>query len=220
MSAHGEKRPAMGAAPSTPKTTKPEEVFYIAFSYRFSAHRLYDLLKKYFPPDTGSGLVQSLFPTAQAGLILDLLAIEVFLKCLIQIETVSAATPQGHGLVDLFAQVSPKSQERIRQIYDSLEKPTNDPKMWEFDDVLGSLNKAFIQWRYAYEYSMGRTVYCTMLCEAIEKAILEIHPDLGQFRHIRVAPDSDLETPRSNSYYSHPSLIGVQSATTPPDATA
>jgi len=173
----------MQRAASTPATspsaraTKPEEVFYIAVCYRWSAKILWEQGGNLHPPAVCVGLLAQLSPIGFSAFILECLSIEIFLKCLVQLESSSSTTRPGHSLAQLFAQLSPQTQSRIKQIYDSLGKPTDDPAMWNFDSVLRTLDRAFVTWRYPYEYGMGPTVFCTTLAFALQQVILELRPE-------------------------------------------
>jgi hypothetical protein len=123
-----------------------------------------------------------------SGLTLECLAIEVLLKCLLQLESGAPSTRDGHSLVDLFARVSPNVQARIKQIFNSLEPPSSDPNAWGFDEVLNALNMAFVNWRYAYEWGMPRTTFDTRLAYSIQTAILELRPDWNYLTRFPVAP--------------------------------
>lgn len=168
--------------------TKPEDAFYLAVGYRFSAQSLWQQIESIVGPANVNGLLAEHFPpTALSALVLECLSIELYLKCLMQVEKQLPTTPHGHGLNDLFEQLSEEKRDRIKALFDAKEPPSTDISQWEFDKVLTSLNDAFISWRYAHEYRMKQTTFDTRLAISIQEAILEHMPawrHLIQFRTI------------------------------------
>jgi hypothetical protein len=170
------------------QSTKPEDAFYLAVGYRFSAKSLWQQIQSIVGPANVDGLLAEHFPpTALSALVLECLSIELYLKCLIQVEQQLPTTPRGHGLIDLFKQLSQERQDRIKVLFDAKEPPSSDVALWEFDKVLTSLNDAFVSWRYAHEYGMKQTTFDTRLAISIQEAALEQMPawqHLIQFRTI------------------------------------
>ena len=170
------------------QSTKPEDTFYIAVGYRFSAQSLWQQSLSISGPANVGGLLAEHFPpTRLSALVLECLSIELYLKCLIQVEQQLSMTPRGHGLIDLFDQLSQEKRDRIKALFDAKEPLSSDVALWEFDKVLTSLNDAFVSWRYANEYGMKQTTFDTRLAISIQEAILEYMPawrNLIQFRTI------------------------------------
>jgi hypothetical protein len=175
------------------KPTKPEEAFYLGICYTFSAGILLQRIGTIHGPATDTRPRLCDFPpTMVSGLMLECLAIEIFLKCLLQLESGGPSTRDGHSLVTLFARVSPNVQDRIKQIFNSLDPPSSDPdpNAWSFDEVLNALNLAFVNWRCAYEWGMGRTTFDTRLAYSIQTAILELRPDWSYLTQFAVSPST------------------------------
>ncbi len=170
------------------QSTKPEDAFYLAVTYRFSAQSLWQKTQSIVGPANVDGLLAEQFPpTALSALVLECLSIELYLKCLVQVEQQLPTTPRGHGLIDLFKQLSQEKQDRIKVLFAAKEPPSSDVALWEFDEVLTSLNDAFVSWRYAHEYGMKQTTFDTRLAISIQEAALEQMPawqHLIQFRTI------------------------------------
>lgn len=163
-------------------STKPEDTFYLAVGYRFSAQILWAQIQSIYGPANVVGLLAEHFPpTAISAIVLECLSIELYLKCLIQVEQQLPTTPRGHGLIDLFKQLSQEKQGRIEALFDSKEPPSSEVAYWSFAKVLTSLNDAFVSWRYAHEYGMKQTTFDTRLAISIQEAVLEHIPT---WRHL------------------------------------
>jgi hypothetical protein len=129
---------------------------------------------------------------AEPLIVLDALTSELFLKCLICIET--GSTPRGHDLKKLFYQLSEATRTRIQRSWDS-EVATRRRKKWDDMERLGlkiardlpsALAKgtnAFERYRYRYE---GNTrdlhYYLEDLPAVLEMLILEMKPEFEAFR--------------------------------------
>jgi hypothetical protein len=125
-------------------------------------------------------------------IVLDALTSELFLKCLICIET--GDTPRGHNLERLFNQLSKATRTRIQSYWDS-EISTRRREKWDnFERVglkvsrdlptaLANGNNAFERYRYSYE---GNTqdlhYYLEDLPPLLERLILEMKPEFEAFR--------------------------------------
>jgi hypothetical protein len=170
------------------QSTKPEDAFYLAVGYRFSAQILWKQFESIFGPANVDGLLAEHFrPTVLSAFVLECLSIELYLKCLIQVEKQLPTTPHGHDLFDLFEQLSQERRDRIKALFDAKEPPSSDVASWEFHKVLTSLNDAFVSWRYAHENGMKQTTFDTRLAISIQEAVLEHMPawrHLIQFRTI------------------------------------
>lgn len=170
------------------QSTKPEDAFYLAVGYRFSAQILWQQMESIVGPANVNGhLAEHFRPTALSALVLECLSIELYLKCLIQVEKQLPTTPRGHGLFHLFEQLSQEKRDRIKALFNAKEPPSSDNSQWEFDKVLTSLNDVFVSWRYAHENEMKQTTFDTRLAISIQEVVLEHMPawrHLIQFRTI------------------------------------
>lgn len=125
-------------------------------------------------------------------IVLDALASELFLKCLICIET--GSTPPKHDLKQLFDKLSDTARTRIQGFWDS-EIAVSRREKWDSLEKLGLKiardlpsalakgAKAFERYRYSYE---GNTedlhYYLEDLPPLLERLILEIKPEFEAFR--------------------------------------
>jgi len=111
----------------------------------------------------GGPNVQLAAQLAEPVMVLSAFTTELFLKCLICLETTK--TPQGHHLFELFEQLSPATQAKIVHLWDTHIVPVRDPE-WTFiesqpgigrkihRDLPGALaasSRAFEKIRYGYE---------------------------------------------------------------------
>jgi hypothetical protein len=125
-------------------------------------------------------------------IVLDALTSELFLKCLICIET--GGTPHGHDLKKLFDQLSEATRTSIQSFWDS-EIATLRRKKWDdlerfglrlprdLPSALAKGTNAFERYRYSYE---GNTedlhYYLEDLPPLLERVILEMKPEFEAFR--------------------------------------
>jgi hypothetical protein len=128
---------------------------------------------------------------AEPLIVLTALASELFLKCLICIET--GNTSRGHNLGALFDQLSEMTRARIqerwegevafrrREEWDNLQRFGLDMPR----DLISALAKggsAFERYRYSYEGNTeGLHHYLEDLPALLERLILEIRPELKAF---------------------------------------
>lgn len=120
-------------------------------------------------------------------------ALELYLKCLIAIET-EATPPSGHNLRRLFNKLTSKTQDKIRHYFDNpteqgeinwREKMKNPPphipkeafpSPYDFDSILDVSADAFVQLRYVFERKKaGWNAHYIVKCT--RQVIVEIHPD-------------------------------------------
>ncbi|WP_160036294.1 hypothetical protein [Paenibacillus sp. An7] len=108
-------------------------------------------------------------------------SIELYLKCLHYIR--NKEMKRLHNIIDLYNSLPEEDQAEIRSRYRSTK--SSDPNRKEFlnrnfDDLLSALDRAFIEWRYIYEYSNhGRkTSDMYRLILAVRDHLLAIKPDL------------------------------------------
>jgi HEPN domain-containing protein len=104
------------------------------------------------------------------------LALELYLKCLLQIEDKEAC---GHDLDELFAKLNPGHRSRIEQVYDAwIASPRAGMKV---ADILKRSADAFTKWRYLNEarHQKSPGIYdATLLLPHVRKIIWEDVPQL------------------------------------------
>ena len=138
----------------------------------------------------------------KANVVLSALTSELFLKCLLCIET--TLTPQGHHLSDLFNQLRPETKREIIHLWDTNIVPVRDPQwtMIEADLSKGSTfcrnlpgalvagSRSFERMRYHYEptsqigaFNLGD------LPRILRRVILQRNPDWANLgRDVRPVP--------------------------------
>ena len=127
-------------------------------------------------------------------IVLGALTTELFLKCLICIET--GDTAHGHKLKGLFDQLSEATRARIQDLWDSrvaMRKSKEWDKLEEFGlkmprDLASALAKgstAFERIRYSYEGNTeGLHYYLEDLPGLLEQLILEMKPEFEAYRRL------------------------------------
>jgi hypothetical protein len=124
--------------------------------------------------------------------VLDALTCELYLKCLICIETGDA--PRGHDLRKLYDQVSGATRTRIESSWDS-EVATRRRKKWddlerfglkvyrELPLALANGTNSFERYRYSYEgNTQGVHFYLDDLPSLLQRFILEMKPEFEAYR--------------------------------------
>lgn len=130
----------------------------------------------------------------EPSIVLGALTTELFLKCMICIETGNAS--RGHNLRTLFDQITPKSRARIQSLWDS-EIATRRQQEWDkrakfgldvprdLPSALAKGSDAFERLRYSYEGNTeGVHYYLDDLPALLERVILEMKPDFEAFRRM------------------------------------
>jgi hypothetical protein len=125
-------------------------------------------------------------------IVLDALTSELFLKCLICIET--GSTPRGHDLKKLFDQLSEATRTRIQSYWES-EVATRRREEWDkferfglkiardLPSALAKGTNAFERYRYSYEENtQDLHYYLEDLPALLERLILEMKPEFETFR--------------------------------------
>lgn len=131
----------------------------------------------------------------QAVMVLAAFNSELFLKCLICIET--GLVPTGHYLDGLFDQLSPETRARIEHIWKTEIVPLRDP-MWtsieknfgngetlhrDLPSAIKAGRRAFEKMRYAYEpESKGSQFYIADLPRLLYYVILEKKPEWARLQ--------------------------------------
>jgi hypothetical protein len=127
----------------------------------------------------------------QPTMVLSAFITELFLKCLICLET--TLTPQGHHLFELFEQLKPATQDKIIHFWNTHIVPVRDPE-WKFIEnsqyggakkfkrdlpvALSDSSRAFEKIRYSYEpNSQDGDFNIGDLPRVLRRVILEMKPE-------------------------------------------
>jgi hypothetical protein len=127
----------------------------------------------------------------QPVMVLSAFTTELFLKCLICLET--TLTPQGHHLFELFQQLRPETQDKIIQLWEMHVVPIRDPE-WalieksrsfssgkfkrDLPGALSDSSRAFEEIRYAYEPGNRKGIFNIIdLPRLLHRVILEMKPE-------------------------------------------
>ena len=145
-----------------------------------------------------------------AGMTLSAFTTELFMKCLICLET--NLTPQGHHLFELFEQLKPATRSRIANLWNAHIIPRRDPE-WKFiensqyggtkkfsRDLSGAISdssRAFEKIRYSYEPgSKDSNFNIGDLPRVLFRVILEMRPDWASLgRNITEMPGFSRDQP-------------------------
>ena len=157
---------------------EPAEIFVHAQGFFHAQHTL--IANVELP-----GTPQSL-KLAIPALVLSAFASELFLKCLIAIET-NTNPRNGHDLYALFEQLSPPTRQRITQMWDSyaarsknnwdrLEKATGRKQVRDLQDALALGRRSFQAMRYIYEKPQF-SFNLDNLPQMLERMVLELRPE-------------------------------------------
>jgi hypothetical protein len=154
---------------------------------------------------------QSMADIGQCPVVLSSLNSELFLKCIICIET--SRVPRGHHLDELFKLVSPTMRKRIQQIWDAEVVPFR-AKMWDQIDAattgrrvprdlptaLRGASKTFEKIRYSYEGNIQNVEFFVGdLPRILRRVIVELRPDfLGLRRRFSEVRPLDLGPLQTN----------------------
>jgi hypothetical protein len=139
--------------------------------------------------------VQLALEMSQAVMVLAAFNCELFFKCLICIET--GLVPPGHDLDDLYDQLSPETQARCEEMWDTEVVPLRDP-MWkkmekdvgkgdtlkrDLPSAIKAGRRAFEKMRYSYEpESKGSQFYISDLPRLLYRVILEKKPEWARLQ--------------------------------------
>jgi hypothetical protein len=140
-------------------------------------------------------------PTIVPQVVIAAFALELYLKCLIYLETGSA--PQGHEIVKLFRKVSAAKQAKIRTIYQAnvgndvicrhIIAQFKNPHLFDFDPVLNSINTTFVDWRYYYEKPVFTGTEARFFLAPVRTVIFELRPTWQTiWDNFRVQPTSPI----------------------------
>ena len=132
---------------------------------------------------------------SQAGMVLSAFNCELFLKCLICLET--NVVPPGHDLDELFEKLSPKTRARCIEIWDSEVVPLRN-SMWtkteqefgkgetlkrDLPSAIKAGRRAFEKMRYSYEpESKNSQFIISDLPRLLYYVILEKKPEWARLR--------------------------------------
>lgn len=191
--------PASPTPTISPKVTaiQPINVFRTAVIFEHAFQCVGDTLAKAMALNTES-LPMSAYWLAPLGANAGFSA-ELYLKCLIQLDTGSLTPPHGHILLDLFRKLLPATQDRVRHHYDEIGKwaVANNKAMpagveKSFDLVLQTMSDVFVKFRYFFEEGhMAGTYSYTDLVYAIRRTVTERYPDWARMEAgLKVPPTS------------------------------
>ncbi|QJD94648.1 hypothetical protein HH214_01565 [Mucilaginibacter robiniae] len=127
------------------------------------------------------------FLLVQPCIVLEAFSIELYLKCLYQIENNKQAN-KIHNLKDLFILLTDVRKERLRLVYDTMCKNSNDLNFIrksipdiniELDYILELMSHTFQEFRYSYDSNIKlKGYYCLgEFQEALRTVILELNPE-------------------------------------------
>lgn len=133
--------------------------------------------------------------TGTAGIVLSALACELFLKCLVLIET--GKLERGHHLKHLFDRLEMNTKRSIRSIWDAeivprqkllwdaFERETGSKISRDLPTALSRSKGAFEKLRYSYEGDVENIDYVlNELPWILKRVILARHPEWKQLRHV------------------------------------
>jgi len=181
--------PAKPVAPVTPINV--EDIFRQAVYFEYATNLLQrensDAVRNAIETKAPNFLMPAFVPSAA----LIPFSLELYLKCLLEIDKCTFKKPKGHELVYLFGCTRPDRQVRVRQLYQNevdndpasaiLIAETNEPDAFSFDRVLQGADTAFVHWRYHHEKTAGSPSHggfgSGRIRDAVRDTILEIHPD-------------------------------------------
>jgi hypothetical protein len=184
---------AVAKAPLT--NIDPLQIFMHALGFHVAENALGSLT---LAPNTQLG-AQVVQPT----MVLSAFTTELFLKCLICLET--NLTPQGHHLFELFEQLKPATQDKIVHLWNTHIIPVRGPE-WKFiensqyggtkkfkRDLPGALSdssRAFEKIRYSYEPgSQNGDFNIIDLPRILRRVILEMKPEWASLgRDVKAVP--------------------------------
>lgn len=130
------------------------------------------------PPQALFGL-----PTLIPTLVLQAFATELYLKCILVLNTGDA--PHVHQLVQLYQQLTPTQKTRVEELYNAEcqsdlafqgMQGTEPTTTFTLVYALQEMNRAFEAWRYAYE-SVPEKSFLGHPWIAAARLILELRPD-------------------------------------------
>lgn len=165
------------------------------FEHAECFYRASEVLRSHLPvrlrPDHFEN-IHAAVTLAEPLIVLDALTCELFLKCLVCIET--GNTPRGHDLEKLFSQLSEATRARLQSVWDN-EIGTRRRERWDklerlglkmardLPSALANGTNAFERYRYSYE---GNTqdlhYYLEDLPALLEGLILEMKPEFEGYR--------------------------------------
>jgi hypothetical protein len=169
---------------TTKLTTKaayePRDIFMHAYHFHESDHRLRDTIS--------SKNLDQVAIIAHPSMVLSAFASELYLKCLLCIET--GSVPKGHNLRDLFLRLDASTRKHIDDLWDEELRrphkqrelnfirglPGGDQLQTNLSYVLEISAKGFEELRYIYETDCPRFLLGEFP-NILHKVILERHPE-------------------------------------------
>jgi hypothetical protein len=126
-------------------------------------------------------------PTMVPATVYHALSVELYFKCLIQLES-GSPPPQGHSLADLYKKLATATRDALKQVYAEVSLPvakadtkfaeiTKQPSAAQFDNALAASSDAFTTWRYFHEKKMGGGIVIPRrIAVAARRTILKTQP--------------------------------------------
>ncbi|MCK1707630.1 MULTISPECIES: hypothetical protein [unclassified Bradyrhizobium] len=181
------------------KTPDPLKVFMNAERFRIA-----DLVLR------GSQDQRVAVAVASPALVLSAFASELYLKCLILIQ--SARLEHGHDLHPLFKKLESQSQRRVEQkwnewvssperkrIYEALKKISGESIPTDLDWSLRNGGTGFVDMRYLHEVETGPRFLIGDLPQILREETLQHRPEWTSLGHGPMTPVPGFENPMPNN---------------------
>lgn len=119
-------------------------------------------------------------------------SLELYLKCIYLIENPNQKIPHFHNLDDIFYALSKDAQDYSIRIFSATNRGLSSYQAlkhftidfdWTLQSVLKRASKAFVKWRYSYEYDesdLPDFLSVTAIITALEATILLLRKDLKE----------------------------------------
>jgi hypothetical protein len=166
----------------------PQSAFQAATDYEYTACMLLNETRARIEGETANGAANFHTPAGFPAVVIYALAVEVYFKCLIRLET--GANPKfEHRLRELFDDLFTDTQKRIRDEYDRIwatdpglqvmakhNHPALPPGFFKFDQTLDNASEMFSRFRYYYE-PQQKISNPEIIGIATRTIILQDHPE-------------------------------------------
>ena len=154
---------------------QPKELLKLADGFYNTAE---DMIKRLIKDKIiGNGTFQferDKFHLIMPSLVLQSLAVEIYLKCLVYVDVGSA--PRTHDLVELFESLSPGTQAELETVYKAHTQ--RDYYADNIRKVLVDARNAFITFSYAFEIAPNRrSSHCPWVGYCARQIIIKRNPD-------------------------------------------
>lgn len=137
-------------------------------------------------------------------MVLYAFSVELYLKCLHEMDTGSA--PHSHNLLDLYNKLQPATQNSLKKTYEEFLKtdPTalkivknNPTETFSIEDVANRSGEAFVIFRYIYELRSGSPYRddSYLIGRAAKRLIIEREPTWNIVQNIAMPQDQITQEP-------------------------